>query len=110
MWTGRGSMRLFAFPPSELVMPRVRAFARSSLSLLCGLSALTIATAADPRPVPPETMPPLMGLGEIEKTVRKLPLRFTADFEDGKADVMTSSLVFSARIAQPDDKFHGFAN
>jgi hypothetical protein len=41
---------------------------------------------ADPQPVPPEKMPALGQKVQVEKTVAGLPMRFSTDFENGRAN------------------------
>ncbi len=63
----------------EPFMPRVRPAA------LLMFAALPFLAAAGPQPVSPETLPTLKQTA-VEQNIAGLPLRFQADFEDGKAD------------------------
>ena len=53
---------------------------------LLAFAALPLLAGAEPQPRPPATVPPLLEKVRIEKSVAGLPIRFHADFEEGRAD------------------------
>lgn len=57
------------------------------LAACLSFAALPLLLGADPQPVPPEKMPPLRDATAADESVKGLPVRFRADFEDGKADL-----------------------
>lgn len=71
-------------------MPRARFAVLAVLPLLLG---------ADPQPVPPEKMPPLGQMVRAERTVAGLPMRFSANFEDGQADRFEPTDVKAWKVA-----------
>ncbi|HEX6984130.1 MAG TPA: hypothetical protein VF170_02080 [Planctomycetaceae bacterium] len=78
-------------------MPRVR------LAALLTFAALPLLVAADPQPVPPEKMPPLDAPAAAPEAVNGLPIRFRADFEDGKADAFEPTDAEAWKVVKQGD-------
>lgn len=62
-----------------------------------------VAAAADPKPVAPAELPALKTRHPVPESLAGLPLRFTADFEDGRADRFTPTDPKAWNVVQQGD-------